>query len=203
MNKKEALRWKQTFLWFIMERDEEIIFPPFENFVKELLSYFQPTNTHQDAAHQLGLLKQGNKTAKEIITEFRLLVSLAGYSATTTSDHLHLIKKLRSVLNPSLVKKVMLLDSPPTTIDGWVQKAITVDSQYRMTMDILGGMSKKTDTRGGRFKETKKANYSDYFKTRKYRDEKKDDDAMDIMSSFSSEKNSFLSTRVTATFFIH
>ena len=77
-----------------MERDEEIIFPPFENFVKELLSYFQPTNMHQDAAHQLGLLKQGNKTAKEIITEFRLLVSLAGYLATTTSDHLHLIEKL-------------------------------------------------------------------------------------------------------------
>ena len=70
MNKKEALRWKQTYLWFIMERDEEIIFPPFENFIKELLSYFQPTNTHQDAAHQLGLLKQGNKTAEEIITEF-------------------------------------------------------------------------------------------------------------------------------------
>ena len=36
-----------------------------------------------------------------------------------------------------------------------------------MTMDILGGMSKKTDTRGGQFKETKKANYSEYFKTRK------------------------------------
>ena len=41
MNEKEALRWKHTFLRFIMERDEEIIFPPFENFVKELLSYFQ------------------------------------------------------------------------------------------------------------------------------------------------------------------
>ena len=81
----------------------------------------------------------------------------------------------------------MLLDSPPTTIDGWVQKAITVDSQYRMTMDILGGMSKKMDTQGGRFKETKKTNYSDYFKTRKYRDEKKDDDAMDI-DAMSTEK---------------
>ena len=74
----------------------------------------------------------------------------------------------------------MLLDSPPTMINGWVQKAITVDSQYRMTMDILGGMSKKSDTRGGRSKETRKTNYSNYFKTRKYHEEKKDDDAMDI-----------------------
>ena len=81
----------------------------------------------------------------------------------------------------------MLLDSPPTTIDGWVQKAITVDSQYRMTMDILGGMSKKTDNKGGRFKDTRKTNYLDYFKTRKYRDEKKDDNAMDI-DAMSTEK---------------
>ena len=48
-------------------------------------------------------------------------------------------------------------------------------------------MSKKTDTCGGRFKETKKTNYSDYFKTRKYRDEKKDDEAMNI-DAMSTEK---------------
>ena len=46
MNEKEALRWKQTFLRFIMNRDEEMRFPPFKNFIKELLSYFQPMNTH-------------------------------------------------------------------------------------------------------------------------------------------------------------
>ena len=33
----------------------------------------------------------------------------------------------------------------------------------------------------------KKASYSDYFKTRKYREEKKDDDAMDI-DAMSTEK---------------
>ena len=88
MNEKEALRWKQTFLRFIMNRDEEMRFSPFKNFIDELLSYFQPTNTHQDAAHQLGMLKQGSKTAEEIITEFRLLVSLAGYLASTPSDHI-------------------------------------------------------------------------------------------------------------------
>ena len=56
MNEKEALQWKQTSLRFIMDRDKEIIFPPFKNFIEELLSYFQAMNTHQDAAHQLGML---------------------------------------------------------------------------------------------------------------------------------------------------
>ena len=43
------------------------------------------------------------------------------------------------------------------------------------------------DNKGGRFKETKKTNYTDYFKARKYREEKKDDDTMDI-DAMSTEK---------------
>ena len=42
----------------------------------------------------MAMLKQGNKTAEEVITEFQLLISLAGYSAETPSDNLHLIEKL-------------------------------------------------------------------------------------------------------------
>ena len=38
---------------------------------------------------------------------------------------------------------VMLLDNPPTTLDGWVHKAIAVDSNYRMTMEILGGLGSR------------------------------------------------------------
>ena len=87
MNEKEALWWKQIFLRFIMSRDDEMKFPPFKNFIEELLSYFQPTNTHQEAAHQMAMLKQGNKTAEEVITEFRLLNSLAGYSAETPPSY--------------------------------------------------------------------------------------------------------------------
>ena len=55
-------------------------------------------------------------------------IIMAEYSAETDSGHLHLIKKLQSVLNLSLVKKIMLLDSPPTMITpvyAWsVHKAV-------------------------------------------------------------------------------
>ena len=138
MKEKEALRWKQTFLKSIMNDDGDIDFPTMKEFVGYLLEYFQPVNQTTDAAHQLMMLKQGKKTAEEIITEFRLLTAQAGYSADTTSDHLHLIDKLQNVLNPSLVKKIMLLENPPTTINGWVHKAILIDGQYRATMDLLG-----------------------------------------------------------------
>ena len=78
-----------------------------------------------------------------------------------------------------------MLDSHPTTLDRWVQKTITVDSQYWMTMDILGGLRKKTDNKGGRSRE-RKMNYMDYFKEKKYQEEK-DNDTMDI-DAMSTEK---------------
>ena len=103
MNEKEALRWKQTFLRAITDAEGEMNFPTIKEFVDELLNYFQPTNTTQNATHQLAMLKQGKKSAEEIITEFRLLCSLAGWASETASDHAHLIDKLQNVLNPSLV----------------------------------------------------------------------------------------------------
>ena len=58
MTEKEALKWKQTFLWSITNSDGEMNFPMIKDFVGYLNSYFKPTNQTQDAAHQLALLKQ-------------------------------------------------------------------------------------------------------------------------------------------------
>ena len=149
--------------------DGEMNFSTIKDFVGLLNSYFKPTNQTQDAAHQLSLLKQGKKTAEEIVMEFQLLISQAGYSSDTSSDHLHLIEKLQNVLNPALVKKIMHMDSPPTTIDGWVDKAILIDSQYRMTMDVLGRRTSEGKTNNPA---------KNYFGARRLRE--RDTDAMDI-----------------------
>lgn len=187
MSEKEALRWKQTFLRSITSSEGEMKFPTLKEFVMLLNDYFKPANQIQDAAHQMALLRQGNKSAEEIITQFRLLTSLAGYSAETFSDHLHLIEKLQKVLNPSLVKKIMLLDQPPTTINGWIEKAILIDSNYRMTMDVLGRLQ------GGKAKnegKTGKPGWAGYFGTKKNREER-DPSAMDI-DQMSTEKRAAL-----------
>ena len=88
MTEKEALKWKQTFLRSITNDDGEMNFPTIKDFVGLLNSYFKPTNQTQDVAHQLALLKQGKKTAKEIVTvigpllaQARLLPILAFISA--------------------------------------------------------------------------------------------------------------------------
>lgn len=192
MNDKEALTWKQTFLRSITNADGEMKFPTIKEFVGYLNNYFRPTNQTQNAAHQLALLRQGNKTAEEIITQFRLLISLAGYSSETQSDHLHLIEKLQRTLNPSLVKKIMLMDNPPTTLPEWIEKAILVDGNYRMTMDVLGRLKEGKSKGDGRAGNSGKSNHygTDYFKTRKSKEER-DPNAMDI-DAMSMEKRTAL-----------
>ena len=117
MKEKEALKWKQTYMRSITDEEGEINYPPVKDFVQLLLNYFQPINQERDAEHQLSQLKQGKKTAKEVITQFWLLTAQAGYTAESRSDHMHLIEKLQKVLNTSLVMKIMLLENSPTTIE--------------------------------------------------------------------------------------
>ena len=81
MKEKEALKWKQMNMRSITDEEGEINYPPVKDFVQLLLNYFQPINQERDAVHQLSQLKQGKKTAKEVITQFQLLTAQAGYTA--------------------------------------------------------------------------------------------------------------------------
>ena len=192
MNDKEALRWKQTYLRSILTLDGNMNFPDIHTFIGLLENYFQPANLGQDAAHQLNLLKQGKKTAEEVLTEFRLLSSQAGYVAETTTDHLHLIERVQRVLNASLVKKIRLMESPPITIEGWIEKAIFFDNMYRSTMEVLEQKAKEERTfprNNSKANSSKKFDYSNYFGNRNNRTtrERKDPDAMDV-DAMSTEK---------------
>jgi Ty3 transposon capsid-like protein len=188
MTDKEALRWKQTILRSLTNAYGEMEFPTFREFVGELEGYFRPANTRQDAAHKLSLLRQGKMTAEEVITEFRLLTSQAGYAAETPSDHMHLIEKLRKTLNPALAKKIMLDYQPPTTIMGWVERAILLDTQYRQTMEIMNEGKNDGKGKGDKDKKGNKSGWSNYFNKDK---KEKDPDAMDI-DRLTPEKRSFL-----------
>ena len=191
MNEQEALRWKQTYLRSIVNEEGNMEFPTIGEFVQLLGFYFKPANQVKDAIHQLNLLRQGKKTAEETVTEFRLLTSQAGYTAETPTDHLHLIEKLQKVLNTSLVKKIMLSDNPPTTIDDWAEKAITIDSTYRMTMEILGQrVNEGKAPTGNKPGSSGRFNFSQYTGARRSREDK-DPNAMDV-DAMTTEKRAAL-----------
>ena len=73
----------------------------------------------QTANNQLISLRQGKRTVEGYLAEFRLLTSLAGMTADTTSDNIHLINYFQQGLNPAITKKIALSDNVPTTIAEW------------------------------------------------------------------------------------
>jgi hypothetical protein len=50
----------------------------------------------------------------------------------TPSDHLHLIGYYRKTLEPRLSRRILFSNNIPKTIDGWMEKAIQFDTNWRM-----------------------------------------------------------------------
>jgi hypothetical protein len=78
------------------------------------------------------MLRQEKKTAEELNTEFLQIVRQAGMDRKTPSNHLHLIGYYRRMLEPRLSCKILFSDDIPKTIDGWMEKAIQFDTNWRM-----------------------------------------------------------------------
>jgi Domain of unknown function (DUF4939) len=190
MNEKEAKRWKENYLISLTDAAGDIIFPAIKEFMDKISKDFKAANKERDAAHQIAMLCQGKKTAEETITEFRLLTNQAGYANTTESDHLHLIDKLQTVLNTNLVKRILLLDEVPTTIDKWAEKAIQIDSNYRQTMEIIERLSReKKNTKPSTSKTSTSISNSNNAYT--WRKKEKDPNAMDV-DTLSMQKQDYL-----------
>jgi hypothetical protein len=78
------------------------------------------------------MLRQGKKTAEELNTEFLQIVGQAGMDRKTPSYHLHLIGYYRKTLEPRLSRRILFSDNVPKTIDGWMEKAIEYNTNWRM-----------------------------------------------------------------------
>jgi Zinc knuckle len=80
------------------------------------------------------------------------IVEQAGMNRKTPSDHLHLIRYYKKTLEPRLSRRILFSDNVPKTIDGWMEKAIQFDTNWRMgnlffSQDIKTNPSKqKVDT---------------------------------------------------------
>jgi hypothetical protein len=121
------------------------------------------------------MLRQEKKTAEKPNIEFLQIVGQAGMDRKTPSDHLHLIRYYRKVLEPRLSCKILFSDDVPKTIDGWIEKAIQFDTNWRMgslffNQDIKVNSSKqKADT-------NKSNENAHWWRT----SERKDPNAMDV-----------------------
>jgi len=126
MANKEAAQWHES--WIESHTQGGLVwFPTFDNFLAELNRAFSPIDSVGDAMHKLRALKQGSKSAEELITEFNLLCGQAGIlgSGDTT-----LISLFQPALNKPLLEKILDSETILITIQVWKNKAIQLDNNY-------------------------------------------------------------------------
>ena len=108
MNEKEARDWQELYLKRIEDPvTEKLVYQIFGTFLTEVHKAFQSADRVQDAICKLENLKQGKKSAKQVITEFKQLIGQAGLTTRSTSNNIHLIGLFRKALNYSLAHKIM------------------------------------------------------------------------------------------------
>jgi Zinc knuckle len=118
------------------------------------------------------------------------IVGQAGIDRKTLSDHLHLIGYYRKTLEPRLSRRILFSDDIPKTIDGWMEKAIQFDTNWRM-----GNMFFNQDIKGNPSKQKADTNKSNgnarWWKTNKRRDP----NAMDVDALTMEERGMLLRQR--------
>jgi hypothetical protein len=125
--------------------------------------------------NRLETFRQGRKTAEELNMEFLQIVGQVGMDRKTPSDHLHLIGYYRKMLEPRLSCRILFSDNIPKTINGWMEKAIQFNTNWRM-----GNLSFNQDIKGNPSKQKADTNKSNrnahWWRTNK----RKDPNAMDV-----------------------
>jgi Zinc knuckle len=122
--------------------------------------------------------------------EFLQIIGQAGMDRKTPSDHLHLIGYYRKTLEPRLSRRILFSDDVPKTIDGWMEKAIQFDTNWRMgnlffNQDIKGNpLKQKADT-------NKSSGNAHWWRT----NERKDPNVMDVDALTMEERGMLLRQR--------
>lgn len=111
MTDKEARSWKELFIKRIVDTETgNMKFPTIKDFVDELKTAFRMEDLTETAINKLALLKQGGKTAEELVTDFRFLAGQAQLETKTHSDNIHMIRLFRAALRPQLANKILFGD---------------------------------------------------------------------------------------------
>lgn len=150
-------QWKDIFIQAHTNKTtEELDLPTYPVFIDKLKEDFKTTEYYdQEALFKLYHLKQGNRTAEELVAEIRFLARKVGLGFQTHSDHIHMIQLFQKALNPQLVRRILLSNEVPEKIDGWFNRAIQLDTVSRRFPAIF-----RNDKKSPRKEETETRNRS-------------------------------------------
>jgi hypothetical protein len=130
MTSGTAKTWKEAYLDEILA-NKKPDFGKFDDFLKKIKEAFSSSDSEGEARAQLRQLRQGTGQVDDYIAQFRIL---AGRSKVT--DNKALIEYFMEGIHKSILQKIFALETVPTTIKDWYEKASRFDSQYRRFQEI-------------------------------------------------------------------
>jgi len=145
----DASMWKNQ--WLQSKRaGAAITLGTYVAFFDDLTNAFKEEEQVQNALHKIHNLRQTkNMLVEELNTEFRLLVGRAGLTWPTTavvpaanvaigSNETLLIDAYRRALNPKTCTRILMGETTPRSLAGWMAKAVTLDNNWRQTQMMRG-----------------------------------------------------------------
>jgi len=159
----DASMWKNQ--WIQSKRTGTAInLGTYAAFYTDLTDSFKEEEQTQNTLHKIHNLRQSkNMLVEELNTEFRLLVGRAGLTMPTTavnpaatvgidSNETLLIDAYQRALNPKTCTRILLGETTPRSLAGWMAKAVTFDNNWRQTQmmrnDHPSGSSKGSGKKG-------------------------------------------------------
>jgi hypothetical protein len=148
MTEKEASLWRDS--WIRQNQTAGVLtYPTWATFLTDLNMAFKPIDDVGEAMHLMQQLRQGAKTAEELNTEWTLLARQADIMG---AGDVTLINLYQKTLNRPLLEKILDGENVPNTIQGWLDRAVQMDNNYRRKMAILGKTrDNRTQNAGRRF----------------------------------------------------
>ena len=137
MTDGDATLWKEEFIGKVIRdsvvRGDNISFGSYKKFIKSLEKLFSPYDVPGDALDAMKHLWMGDRSFEEHLAKFKLLMSQSGLDESATIGDL-----FRETLPHGLQRPILLSENPPTTLQGWYDKANTFHRNWKKTQRMLG-----------------------------------------------------------------
>ena len=179
MNEGDAASWKEQLL------EEALALPSFDlgtwnTFTKDLKQAFSPYDAPGDALNEMKTLRMGNNSIEEHLAKFKMLVTKSGIQPDSPA----VIDYFRETLQIPLQRRLLTLENPPTTLQGWFDWASKLDNSFRRMQRILGRGNTGNTGNSGRTNDKKKEE-----PRRRWNFQKKDPNAMDVDALTMEQRN--------------
>ena len=134
-----AAAWKEAYIADKTVRTGGFSFSTWEDFLRVFKEGFAPIDEAGNARLKLKTLKQGERTAEEYISDFRIYALKSGITADEA-----LSEYFMDGLQPRLLEKIFTMEKLPVKISDWFVAASKYNLQWCHAKAITGRIRKET-----------------------------------------------------------